>query len=570
MSREYAVVNKITGEIVSRSAGFDEAAVSERMELSEGRELLLCGENELSRVNLELLEKLQEAQEANRAKEVFLSNMSHDIRTPMNAIVGMTALAKKHIDEKARVADALNKIEVASAHLLSLINDVLDMSRINAGKMNLSNELFSLSDLLHDTLTLIRPQMEQKNHDFQFLIGDIHVENLFGDPLRLRQIIVNILNNAVKYTEQGGKISFQVYEEAPTDTCPLVFVCQDNGIGMSASFLQRIFDPFERVSSSTISKVEGTGLGMSIVKKLIEAMHGEIFVESELGKGTKVTIRVPLKYETIKVETAALAGKRLLIIEGDETMQAVYHRYLDDFDVSFKLVASASEAIAALTDADFRSESFHGVIIGSRMEHTGNVFDLGGYLSKSFPQLTLVLVSEDNWDDIEYRANRNGIHHFIPLPVFRKSLLNGLNQAFLSAGEQEGASGTPDLAGKRILLVEDNFINREIAYELLGSTNAQVDTAENGAEALEKFAKGPEGQYDLILMDIQMPVMDGYTAVRHIRALDREDAKRVKIYAMTANAFAEDIQKARDAGMDGHIAKPIDIQLLMQVLRQFQ
>ena len=238
--------------------------------------------------------------------------------------------------------------------------------------------------------------------------------------------------------------------------------------------------------------------------------------------------------------------------------------------MSFKLVASTAEAIAALTDADFRSEGFHGVIIGSRMEHTGNVFDLGGYLSKSFPQLTLVLVSEDNWDDIEYRANRNGIHHFIPLPVFRKSLLNGLNKAFLSAGEQEGASGTPDLAGKRILLVEDNFINREIAYELLGSTNAEVDTAENGAEALEKFSKGPEGQYDLILMDIQMPVMDGYTAVRHIRALDREDAKRVKIYAMTANAFAEDIQKARDAGMDGHIAKPIDIQLLMQVLRQFQ
>jgi len=570
MSRDFAVVNKVTGETFYRSVGFREADVQERIDLQADRQLLLCGRDELIRLNQELAQKLREAEAANMAKETFLSNMSHDIRTPMNAIVGMTALAKKHIDEKARVSDALNKIEAASAHLLSLINDVLDMSRINAGKMSISRDLFFLSDLLHDILAIVRPQMTQKHHSFRFDIGDIFQEGLYGDPLRLRQVFVNIINNAVKYTNDGGEISVRVYEEAPGDTCPLIFVCQDNGIGMSEEFLRRIFEPFERVSSSTVSKVEGTGLGMSIVKKLIDAMSGTIAIDSAPGRGTKVTIRVPLPYETIPVETGALAGKRLLIIEGNKTMRGVYHRYLDDFDVQFRLVGSSSEAIAALTDADFRGEAFDGVIIGSAMERTGNIFDLGGYLSKSFPQLTVILISEDDWADIEYRASRNGIRHFIPLPVFRKSLLNGLNRAFLSREEQEETFGTPDLTGRRILLAEDNMINREIACELLHSTGAQVDTAENGAEAVAAFEKGPVGHYDLILMDIQMPVMDGYTAVGRIRALDRADAGTVKIYAMTANAFAEDIQKARAAGMDGHIAKPIDIQLLMQVLRQIR
>ena len=570
MSREFAVICRATGETFYRSAGFREADVQERIDLQADRQLLLCGSDDLIQANRELEQRLRAAEEANLAKETFLSNMSHDIRTPMNAIVGMTALAKKHIDEKARVSDALNKIEAASTHLLSLINDVLDMSRINAGKMSISRELFSLSDLLHDVLAIVRPQMGQKRHTFHFEIGDILREDLYGDPLRLRQVFVNIINNAVKYTPDGGEITVRVYEEEPGETCPLVFVCEDNGIGMSREFLQRIFEPFERVSSSTLSRVEGTGLGMSIVKKLLDAMSGTISIESAPGAGTRVTIRVPLPFKRTRLETGALSGKRLLILEGNETMQAIYHRYLDDFDVSFRMVDSSAEAIAALTDADFRGEGFDGVILGSTMEHTGNIFDLGAYLNKSFPQLIIVLVSEADWADIEYRATRSGIRHFIPLPVFRKSLLNGLNRAFLSAGEQEGTFGTPDLTGRRILLAEDNMINREIACELLLSTGAAVDTAENGAEAVAAFEKAPQDHYDLILMDIQMPVMDGYTAVQRIRAMDRADAKGVKIYAMTANAFAEDIQKARAAGMDGHIAKPIDIQLLMQVLRQLR
>jgi len=412
--------------------------------------------------------------------------------------------------------------------------------------------------------------MAQKGHTFRFDIGNIFQEDLYGDPLRLRQVYVNIINNAVKYTPDGGEISVRFYEEPGEETCTLVFVCEDNGIGMSEAFLRRIFVPFERVSSSMVSKVEGTGLGMSIVKKLIDAMDGDIAIDSVPNKGTTVTIRLPLPYETVQVETAALAQKRLLIIEADRVMHAIYHRYLDEVDMSFRLVESATEGIAALTEAEFQGQGFDGVVIGHALGHGENIFDLGAYLNKSFPQLAVVLISHADWADIEYRASRNGIRHFIPLPVFKKSLLNGLNQAFLSGHEGENAMGAPDLTGRRVLLAEDNMINREIALELLRATGAVVDTAENGAEAVAAFEKGEEGRYDLILMDIQMPVMDGYTAVRKIRALDRPDARAVKIYAMTANAFAEDIQRARAAGMDGHIAKPIDVQLLMQVLRQLR
>ncbi len=530
-----------------------------------------CGGDSLQSENERLREQLREAKEANAAKETFLSNMSHDIRTPMNAIVGMTALAKKHIDEKTRVADALNKIEVASAHLLSLINDVLDMSRINSGRLAVAEERFSLGDLLHDTLIIIRPPLEKKKHSLQFEMGEVYEENLHGDPLRLRQIFVNILSNAVKYTPDGGQLLLSVGQEPPAGgRCVLRFVCRDNGVGMTEEFLQRIFDPFERVSSSTISRIEGTGLGMSIVKKLVDAMEGEIAIESAPGHGTTVTVRIPLTFERVPLNTAALRGKRLLVIEAEEETRALYRRYLGEAGLAFTLVPSAQEAISALADADFRAESFDGVVIGRRVETSDSVFELASYLHKARPALPLLLVSDDDWSEIEYRATRSGITRFIPVPFFRSSLLNGLAEALQGSDGQEGAFGTPDLKGKHVLLAEDNFINSEIACELLGSTNAMVDTAGNGREAVERFLASAPGHYDLILMDIQMPVMDGYAAARAIRAAERADAAKVPIYAMTANTFAEDVAKAREAGMDGHIAKPIDINALMQVLRSIR
>ncbi|MBE6989192.1 MAG: response regulator [Ruminococcaceae bacterium] len=563
MGREYALRDS-EGVVRCRTEGFDETQISQVVPLSGGAQLCICGEAEEIRA---LREQLQEAKAANVAKETFLSNMSHDIRTPMNAIVGMTALAKKHIDEKNRVIDALNKIETASGHLLSLINDVLDMSRISSGRLQLAEERFSLSDLLHDTMTIVRPQAAQKGHALRLEAEDIGAESLYGDVLRLRQIYVNIISNAVKYTPAGGQIDLRVWEQLSGGRCRLCFRCSDNGIGMSEQFLERIFEPFERVNSSTITKVEGTGLGMSIVKQLVDAMGGRIGVESRSGEGTTVTITVPLAYEQQQIDTAALTDRRLLIIEADERLRSDYTRYLGEYSVDCTLVSSAAGALEALTDADFRGRAYHAAIIGREREDGQPLYDIAGYLHKSHPDLTLILVSDDNWEEIEYQAGRSGIRCFIPLPFFRKSLLNGLNRALQEVGGDEGQETWPDLTDRRILLVEDNAINMEIARELLGVTGAHIDTAENGRQAVERFCAAPEGWYDVILMDVQMPVLDGYAATREIRSCGRADGAEVPIYAMTANTFAEDIARARAAGMDGHIAKPIDMNLLMQTLR---
>jgi signal transduction histidine kinase/DNA-binding response OmpR family regulator len=564
MARSFAIINQ-EGKTVFQTEAFESAKVTERLALPDGTMLMLCDNATMQ----SLREELAEAKNANEAKEEFLSNMSHDIRTPMNAIIGMTALAKKHIDEKTRVMDALNKIDIASSHLLGLINDILDMSRINSGKMKIAEEQFSLSDLLHDTLTIIRPQIVKKNHTFTFSVGDVPEEVLCGDPMRIKQIYVNIISNAIKYTNDGGKIEVTVTEEPEKDGCTLCLSCADNGIGMSPDFLDRIFNPFERVSSSTISRVEGTGLGMSIVKKLIDAMGGTIRIESELGAGTTVTVRIPLRIVNLPLQTEALAGKRVLIIEADEEQQDIFRRYLSGSGVDHLIIKSSSEAIQALTDADYRQKAFHAVILGKKDEGFGFVFDTASYLSQSFPHLALILIGDYDWEEIEYRANRCGIRHFLPLPVFRKTLLNELNATLSSAKEEEQAFGSPDLSGRHILLVEDNIINREIALELLSMTNASVDTAENGQQAVEAYESAGEGYYDLILMDIQMPVMDGYAATHAIRSSKRSDSASIRIIAMTANTFAEDVARARDAGMDGHLAKPIDIPLLMQMLRQF-
>ncbi len=519
----------------------------------------------------QLEERVQRAQDALAAQETFLSNMSHDIRTPMNAIVGMTALAKKHIDEKARVMDALNKIEVASTHLLSLINEVLDISRINSGRLSIGEELFSLGDMLHDILIIIRPQMEGKGHHFTFSVGEVFAEDLHGDPLRLRQIFVNIINNAVKYTPDGGEISVRVSVEPPEEEAGkrafLLFTCRDNGIGMSEEFLKKLFVPFERDASVAASGIEGTGLGMGIVKSLVEAMSGTIQVESRLGEGTGVTIRVPLRFEEAGSHTGELWGKRLLILEGSREQQDIYRQYLGEAGIAFETAPSMPEALAMLTDAQLHEKSFDGIILGA---DTGdaNCLEIAAYLHKAYPALPLVLASEADWEKIEYRAGRCGIHTFIPVPFFRKSLLRGLDEA-LSQKSTAGTFGSaPDFSGRHILLAEDNLINREIACEILGSTNAEIDTAEDGKQALDLYLSKPEGYYDLVLMDVQMPVMDGYEATKAIRESGRSDAMPIRIFAMTANTFAEDIARARAAGMNGHIAKPIDISKLMQMLRQ--
>ena len=567
MAKGYAVKNNKNDEILFRSADFKEEEIAEQIAMSDETTLLISGTDPLQRQIDDLNRKLQEAESANLAKEAFLSNMSHDIRTPMNAIIGMTGLAKKNIDEKTRLLDSLNKIDSASAHLLSLINEVLDMSRINSGKLLINEEPFYLSDLLHDTLIIVRPQMEAKGHHFDVKYHNIVYENLVGDIQRLRQIFVNILNNSVKYTKDKGEISLSICEEVKDDRCELIFNCTDNGMGMSQDFLKRIFDPFERVNNSTNSGIEGTGLGMSIVKKLVDAMNGRIDIQSKEGEGTSITIAIPLAYETMDIDASALQKKRFLIVMEDDDTSKMLQGYLNEFRIPNVTVRDFTSAITEFTDADFERHPFDGILFGNFENRTGNTFTMASYFRKSYAGLPMVLISEDDWGKIEYKANRNGIENFIPTPLFRKSLISSLQEIFTKEHNASATLQTPDLSDKTILLVEDNFINREIALELLRSTKAQLFSAENGKAALDMYLASDEGYYDIVLMDIQMPVMDGYEATTAIRNSGRKDASSIRIYAMSANVFAEDIAKARSIGMDGHIGKPIDVAKLMQTLR---
>ena len=520
----------------------------------------------LERENRELRAALAEAEEINQAKSRFLSSMSHDIRTPMNAIMGMTAIALGHIDEKARVRDCLDKIHTASSHMMSLVNDVLDMSRIDSGRMVLGEEEFSLADLVHDVAVIIRPQAQQKNQTLTLDIGRIEAEHLAGDALRLRQILVNIAGNAVKYTQEGGAIRIRL-SQGPLEagTAPLYFVCEDNGIGMSEAFLERIFVPFERAEDQ-VSRIEGTGLGMSIVKSLVDRMCGTISVESREGEGSRFRVELPVSVSRQERPAPVLpAGRTALVAENRPEAAGLMAAYLREGGLVPVCLSSGLEAVAWLTEARVEGRSPCAVLLGQELSDMSPL-DLASHLREVTGQaLPILLVSEEDWARLEYRAGRAGVSAFVPCPLFPSRLLGAISE-LLSGGGEENGRREMDCAGLRVLLVEDNELNREIAVELLGMTGAQVETAGDGREAVERFSAAPEGWYDLILMDIQMPVMDGYEAARRIRALDRGDAARVWMVAMTANAFVEDVRRAREAGMNEHIAKPVDLDRLREVL----
>ncbi len=568
MKYAYAITDPARSNILLyQTDDFDSNRVTETAVLSDGLLLLLCPLDHEAEEKNRLLLRLQEAEEANASKEAFLSNMSHDIRTPMNAIIGMTVLAKKHIDEKNRVIDALTKIETASGHLLNLVNDVLEMSHINSGRLQIHEAVFSIGNLLHDLLVMTRPLVEAKKHTLELDIDGITEEDLCGDILRLRQIYLNILSNAIKYTPDGGSITLSVSTKLSTDQCVLEFVCRDNGIGMTPDFLEHIYDPFERVQTSTMSGIEGTGLGMSIVKKLIDAMHGTIHILSTPGAGTTVTISIPLKIDTKQSSRPLLPSLSLLIVESDKPSQERFLHCLKDTSVYTRIAGTVSEALTLITDARYRNQPFDMILLGKEITDSQDVLEFADYLHHSMPDMPLILVSDVNWNNIEYRAQKCGIVTFIPVPFFRNSLLNGIAGTLSTSDGQAPGTSYPDLQGCTLLLVEDNLINREIASEILALTQAKIDTAENGQEAVQHFLEAPSGTYSLILMDIQMPVMDGYTATEQIRASAHADAKTIPIFAMTANTFAEDISKAHQCGMNGHIAKPVDIENLMRILR---
>ena len=526
---------------------------------------------ELERDNAELRAALHEAEEANQAKSRFLSNMSHDIRTPMNAIVGMTAIGLSHIDEKARVQDCLNKIQTASSHLMSLVNDVLDMSRIDSGRITLSEEELSLADLVHDVAVIVRPQAERKKQALHIQIADVTAEELVGDSLRLRQILVNIIGNAVKYTQEGGEIQVRFSQRpGPEGRVWLDFSCQDNGMGMSQEFLGKIFLPFERVRSAATRQIEGTGLGMSIVKRLVDTMGGVIAVESQEGKGSRFTVSLPLPVSPLGNREPNLpVGRTVLVAERRSEQVRQISDCLTRAGLTPVSLSTGIGAVTRLTEAQFEDHMPCALLLGQELEDMSPL-DLAAHARQlAGPDFPILLATEDDWAQLEYRATRAGVNAFVPCPLFPSRLLAALSSlTSRSAGNgQDSQNSEEDFSGSRVLLVEDNELNQEIAMELLGMTGVQVEAAGDGAQAVAKFQNAPEGWFDLILMDIQMPVMDGYEAARRIRQLPRPDAQSVWIVAMTANAFVEDVRLARQAGMNEHISKPVDVDRLMEILR---
>ncbi len=537
--------------------------------------------DELAREENKKKQALQEAYEAanraNHAKSDFLSKMSHDIRTPMNGIIGMTAIATAHIDNKERVRDALGKITASSRHLLGLINEVLDMSKIESGKITLNEEEFSLSDLLNELLVMIQPQIKEHKHELQVHILNLKHEDVVGDSLRIQQVFINIMGNAVKYTPDGGSIRLSVREKPLSQqmTGCYEFVFEDNGIGMSEEYIKHIFEPFSRAEDSRSSKIQGTGLGMAITQNIVRMMNGDILVESRPGKGSRFTVTICLRLQD-REETACdeLSGLSVLVVDDDPVCGESICRMLDEIGMDSEWAPSGEAAVERLQTLRQAGESLYAVILGRKLPGMDGLETAGKLRGAAGGEAPLLILSAYDWTEIETEARAAGINAFLSKPVFQ----SGLGRLFreLKGGHTESSEASPaeavlktDFSDKRILLVEDIELNREIAREILGMTGIRTEEAEDGRAALDMFSASPVGYYDLILMDVQMPVMNGYEATSAIRALEREDAAAVPIVAMTANAFADDVQEAKTAGMNAHLAKPFELEKLMELLRQY-
>lgn len=514
-----------------------------------------------------LRKALDMAECANRAKSDFLSRMSHDIRTPMNAIIGMTDIASSHLNNPVKMQDCLKKISLSSQHLLGLINDVLDMSKIESGKMTLNSDAMSLPDLLENVVTIVQPSMKAKQQKFDIRLKNVKHEQFCCDSLRLRQVFINILSNAIKFTPESGKITFDV-EELPYENSGVAhfrFTFTDTGIGIKPEFIEHIFDAFTREKDSRVDKAEGSGLGMAISKKIVEMFEGTINIKSRPGEGTSFIVDIPLKIDETKeeelLENAHFPDIRILVVDDDEIMCEYTVQMLSKIGIRAEWAVSSEMAIERIKAANEQNDEFSAVILDWKMpDHDGieTTRLIRKYTRKDLPVL---IISAYDWTDIEDEARKAGVNGFLTKPVFLSTLYQGLLKYVL--GDQQTLvkeqTSLFDFSGKRLLLVEDNELNREIAVELLSAVGAEVDYACNGAEGLMKFEQSPEQYYDLILMDVQMPVMDGYTATRKIRSSSHKDAARIPILAMTADAFSEDIKAAKNAGMNGHLAKPLDV-----------
>lgn len=553
--------NSVNGHVIAVVSAVD--ITEERIEEQETKQALM--------------DAYDAANRANQAKSDFLSHMSHDIRTPMNAIIGMTSIAATHLDDKDRVADCLAKVTSSSKHLLTLINEVLDMSKIESGKMELTEEEINLPELIDNLLVMVRPQLDAKGHELKLTIQNVEHEHVVGDSLHIQQAFVNIMSNAVKYTPEKGKISFTITEKVtnqPKVGC-YEFVFEDNGIGMSPEYLEHIFEPFSRADESSHNKVQGTGLGLAITLNIIRMMGGDVKVESEEGKGSKFIVTMFLKLRDVtEVSCEQFLNLPVLVADDEKSACESTCIMLKELGMRGEWVLTGGEAVEKVREAKASGNDYFAVILDWHMPQMNGIAAAKEIRKIMGDGVTIIMLSAHDWTEIEMEARAAGVDAFISKPLFKSRLL----YLFRSLAEEEDTqvkeekkeqTHQEDFTGRRVLLVEDNEINAEIAQEILESTGLMVDHVWDGSQAVNTLLEIEPGYYDLVFMDVQMPVMNGYEAARAIRSTGRKDLVKIPIIAMTANAFAEDVQTAMNAGMNQHIAKPLDISQLMGALNKW-
>lgn len=522
-------------------------------------------------------EALELAQSASEAKSQFLSNMSHDIRTPMNAIVGLTTIAGSHVEDPVRMRECLNRISTSSKHLLCLINDVLDMSKIESGKIILNEERFSFPEMVSELVTIVQPQAKAKEQQLEIVIGNVSQETVVGDAMRLNQALLNILGNAVKYTPEGGTIRFTISEDAAPGEAVRTyrFTVADNGIGMSAEFVRHMFDPFEREENAAVKAIEGTGLGMAITKNVVEMMGGTIEVESAPGVGTVFRVAVPLRPAPDgeeELDLSEMADMRVLVVDDDPDVLAGAVEILVGEGLRGEAAPSGYQAVSMVVNAHIEDDDYCAIVVDWVMAGMDGVETVRQIRHKVGEAVPIILLSAYDWTEVEDEARAAGVTEFLSKPLFRSQLCRTLKRCcgFDRPQPQRSHSEECRQLNGRVLLVEDNELNSDIASELIRQTGADVETAVNGAEAVEKVMRAQDGYYDLVFMDMRMPVMGGLEAAQTICELaQREDRARPPIVAMTANAFASDRNQALAAGMDGFMTKPIDVRELERTLSRY-
>ncbi len=522
----------------------------------------------------ELEKAREEALQATEAKSKFLSNMSHDIRTPMNAIVGMTAIAIAHMDDREQVGNCLKKIALSGKHLLGLINDVLDMSKIESGKMTLASERVSLREVVESIVSIVQTQINRKGQNFNVHISNITSENVYCDSVRLNQVLLNLLSNAVKYTQEGGTIELSLYEEGeiPPEGDQYVrthIKVKDNGMGMTAEFMERIFDSYTRADSKRVQKTEGAGLGMAITKYIVDAMKGTITVESEPGKGTEFHVTLDLEKAEEQEEDMVLPAWRMLVVDDDETLCRTTVDSLQTIGIQAEWTMSGEKALEMVEKHHLAREDYQIILLDWKLPGMDGIWVAKQIRRMIDDDMPIILISAYDWSDFEAEAREAGISGFISKPLFKSTLFHGLKQYMHVERRQEEEAKDMELSGRHILVAEDNELNWEIVDALLTDAGMELEWAENGQICLEKFQQSESGYYDAILMDVRMPVMNGYEATMAIRALERPDAKEVPIIAMTADAFAEDIKRCLDSGMTAHTSKPVNVEDVLMLLKRY-